>query len=236
MKRMDKKPRRDKGHPRWTTRDVWVIPWIAEQYALRFDQLLELLSRQPLGQTQEEGWVGEATVRHWLERWRKAEVIGYASLLVGQPGWVWVTRKGLQTLDLDFRMWEPNPARLRHLYYCNEVKLMLTSTHPEASWYAERVLRNGLDAMRKSDEMIHMPDAEFLFEDGEAVAIEVEISKKTEGRLHEIFQTVCTRYTGIWYYTLPSVTPHIRAALDSWERSARMYRQKFRVIELEETW
>lgn len=45
--------RRDAGQMRWTERDLTVLPWIGEQYDVRFHHLHELLNRQPVGTTKE---------------------------------------------------------------------------------------------------------------------------------------------------------------------------------------
>lgn len=233
---MEKKTRRDKGQSRWTARDIWLMPWIGEQYGVRFDQLLQLLSRQPLGETQEEGWVGEATVRHWIERWRKMGLIGYASLLVGQPGWVWLTRKGMQTLGQEYRMWTPNPARLQHIYYCTEVRLMNEDRKNKLAWRSERMLRKEQEALKKGERARHLPDAELVFENGAVAAIEVELTVKEPDWLDDILTSLGARYNAVWYYTLPRVTPHIQKAFDKIPTYQRHLREKFSLAELEENW
>ncbi len=210
---MQKKPRRDKGQPRWTKRDLWLLRWIAEQYAVRFDHLQELLSLQPLGETQEEGWLAEATVRHWIERWRKAGILGHASILVGQPGWVWLTRKGLQILGLDYRPWTPNPGRLRHLYYVNEVRILSEARKDTPTWISERRLDSERGLRMRGELVGHLPDGELHFSDGAVIAIEVELSTKMSDRLEEILLEVSQRYHGVWYCVLPRMKPHLEQAI-----------------------
>lgn len=228
-----RKPRKDKGQPRWTERDLWVLPWIGEQYIVRFDQLLGLLSQQPLGETLKDGWVGEATVRHWMERWKKAGMIASASILAGHPSWVWLTVKGLRTVGLEFRMWTPNPGRLRHLYYCNEVRAIIESEGNDPVWYAERELRAEQAEVKKGVRANHLPDAEVEIK-GKTIAIEVELSIKEQERLRAILYDLERRYAGIRYFVLPSVKPHIEQAIGS--LLPEFMRQKFSVVVLEETW
>jgi hypothetical protein len=236
--RMEKKAtRRDAGQPRYTERDTWLHPWIGDMYCVRFDHLQELISRQPMGETQEEGWVGEATVRHWIERWRRASVIGHRSVLVGQPSWVWLTRQGLQTFGLDYRYWQPNPARLRHLHYCNQVRLYQEERKLNMTWRSERALRAEQEALRKGERAAHLPDAEMVFTNGFTVAIECELSVKNEARLHDIFYDVGSNYGAVWYFTPPKIKPHIEKALESMPNyPTPPPRDLFEVVEMEEDW
>ena len=48
---------------RWTERDLTVLPWIFEQYIVRYDQLARLLARWPGKATKQPGRVGKETVR-----------------------------------------------------------------------------------------------------------------------------------------------------------------------------
>jgi hypothetical protein len=89
----------DRGQIRWTKRDIALLPCVGEQYAVRFDQLQAPLSRQPLGPTKKAGRVTASAVCSCLERWQRAGVATSASLMAGEPGWVWLTRKGLRLID-----------------------------------------------------------------------------------------------------------------------------------------
>lgn len=46
---MLRNPRRDKGIRQISKRDLWMVPWIAAQYAIRLDQLQVLLKRKHYG-------------------------------------------------------------------------------------------------------------------------------------------------------------------------------------------
>lgn len=131
----------DRGQIRWTERDIALLLWVGEQYAVRFDQLQALLGRQPLGPTREVGQVKTSAVRRCLERWRQARVARYASLLAGEPGWVWLTQKGLRLAGLEYPLWEPGLSFLDHLFACNQARLWVEAYEPEAEWRSERALR-----------------------------------------------------------------------------------------------
>ena len=76
---MDERKQRGRGERVvWTERDLKVIPWIFEQYSVRYDQLAELLGRWPGKETQQAGRLGMTTVRKLARRWKKARVVEYA--------------------------------------------------------------------------------------------------------------------------------------------------------------
>src|SRR5260370_16347370 len=69
---MESKTRRDKGKRQMAKRDLWVLPWIASMYAIRFDQLQVLLSREPgqrnKTQTGPQG-ITDSAVDQVIDRW-----------------------------------------------------------------------------------------------------------------------------------------------------------------------
>src|SRR5579883_1776963 len=94
--------RRDQG-PRLTERDLACLRWIAQQYAIRLDQLQRLL----LWHTPE---VDRAKVRvgtdrlskertyKTLARWDALGLIEYGNILDGESRWIWLTAKGLREI------------------------------------------------------------------------------------------------------------------------------------------
>jgi hypothetical protein len=50
---------------------------------------------------------------------------------------VWVTREGLEHLELDYRLWEPQARGLDHLHAVNQVRLWVEARYPEAEWRSE---------------------------------------------------------------------------------------------------
>lgn len=230
-------PRRDKGQPRWTTRDIWLLRWIAAMYTVRIDHLQALLSLRPMGKTQEEGGLGEGTVRHWVERWRRAGILEHGVILAGKPGFVWLTRKGLHTLELPYRPWVPNPGRLRHLYYINQVRMSCENLEDTPTWVSERRLDSERGPRRRGEQAGHLPDGELHWSDGVVYAVEVELSRKVDNRLTGILKQVGQDYPGVWYYVLPRMKPLLEQAiadLPPWPGD--QIRERFDVDLLEETW
>lgn len=234
---MKKKSRRDKGQPRWTTRDLWLLHWIAAQYCVRIDQLQELLSLRPMGKTQEDGWLAEGTVRHWIERWRRAGILEHGVILAGRPGFVWVTRKGLRTLELPYRNWIPNPGKLRHLYYINQVRMQCEALKDTPTWVSERQLDRERGLRKRGEQVGHLPDGELHWTDGVICAVEVELSRKVDKRLTDILEQVGQGYHLVQYYVFPRMRPLLEQAiakLPAW--TAPRIRERFDVDVLEETW
>ncbi len=216
--------RRDEGSVRWTERDLKVLPWVFEQYIVRLDQLAELLGRWPGKETQRPGQVGLATARSLVQRWEKARVVDYQSLLVRQLPWCWVTPQGQTVMGLAGRPWTPTirgHRGLEHRYYTNQVRLWLERTHPEASWTGERVLWQSQPARsRKGVAQDPIPDAEVQL-GGRRIAIEVELTAKTEERWQEILAERAARYNQVWYFTSERLHRDLRRALDAVEPKVR---------------
>src|ERR1700716_3546314 len=92
----ERKVRSDKGHIMATKRDLYIIKWIAEQYAARFDQLQKLLSRFPdKHKPFKSKLIAETTVKDQISRWQRAGWIEYKRVLADGRGYAWVTKKGL---------------------------------------------------------------------------------------------------------------------------------------------
>ena len=67
-----RKPRSDKGRVQLRERDLTSLRWIAEQYAVRLDQLRNLLGRDAGRGAKEKGVISENAVRLVVSRWKRA--------------------------------------------------------------------------------------------------------------------------------------------------------------------
>ncbi|TMC18730.1 MAG: hypothetical protein E6J34_16430 [Chloroflexi bacterium] len=102
-----------------TERDLHGIEWIAEQEAMRLDQLQQLLSRYMDARHPFKNGklLAETTVRGVVARWVRAGWVRYKQIYAYDPGWVCVTGEGLVFVDRE--QWSARPAsmsRLDHLY------------------------------------------------------------------------------------------------------------------------
>lgn len=188
---VDRSRRADKGIVRLTERDVASLHWIGEQYAVRIDQLARLLGRPTAP-------VSDSTARGVVSRWVRAGLAESKKLIAGEPGFVWLTRRGLRQVDLPYKPWEPSVGILNHVYWVNQVRLSVESRHAKAKWTPERELRQGA-AMQTFDGKAHVADGELLLDRG-TVAIEVELTAKSVARRKTIMSELASRYTTVWYF------------------------------------
>jgi hypothetical protein len=210
-----RKTRSDKGSIQATVRDLHVLEWISHQYVARLDHVQQLLSREP-GAPMTGKQLAMTTVRDQLDRWRRAGWVEYKRVLADEPGWVWVTRKGLQLVGLDERYSarEPAATRLHHLYSINSVRLIFESR--KYSWTSERWVKS--ESKEKEREGRAIPDG-VLHKDGRRIAIEVELTlKKPQELWLKVLRLADTKewasleraYHSIWFYV---ASKQIQAAL-----------------------
>lgn len=207
-----KKPptsRRDKGLKLITQRDEWVLRWIAEQYVVRFDQLAQLLRRQPGNRNRivpgsfrlSNSAVGQV-VRRWEREPAWAE---YERIYRTTPGWIWLTPYAERMLELPYRQhYTMREGRLTHRYYVNQVRLNYERRHPEYRWVSERTLLAGQPQRYPGKSMPHVPDGEVERGTAGTVAIEVELSAKTDSEIDAILLELIgggkPRYRAVWYF------------------------------------
>lgn len=168
-------------------RDLQLLRWLAEQYGARIDQLEVLLVRGP------------RTVQRSLARLRAAGLIETRRLLVGEPAWAIPTSAGLRTTGHGFGLWHPRVGLLAHVATVNDVRLHITRRSPESEWVCERSLA------RERQPGEHLPDAVVITE-GRRVAIEVELSVKSQRRMRAILDELSGRFETIVYFCAPA--PH----------------------------
>lgn len=221
-----RKERRDKGRKLINERDLKLLPWVGEQYAVRLDQLQKLLGRSAGRQTLEPGIVSESTALRVVERWKALGFVESEKFFVNEPIWVWLTRNGLRQLGLSYRYWTPTVAALKHLYWLNQVRLFIERGRQEVTWRGERDLRR-----ERGKKSFHYADAEVIRVNGVTIGVEVEITRKRPERIVTIMEQLSGRYEGVWYFTNDqthsTVTSSLSELPDNWQK-------KFRVISLEE--
>lgn len=203
----ERKARRDKGIRQLTERDLWVLPWIAGQYAIRYDQLQRLLSRQP-GQrnkmkTGPQG-ITNSAVDQVIDRWLEdPPLVVYDRGFRHTPGWLWLTPYGERELVLPYRKHNLRKGTLMHKYYINEVRLDYEKRHPDVRWKSEREILREQPRRERGEKIPHIPDGE-IWKDGERLfAIEVELSPKSDEQIDAILDEILAEgsaYTGGVFY------------------------------------
>jgi hypothetical protein len=168
-------------------RDLELVGWLGEQYAARTDQLETLLD------------CGPRTVQRVLSRLHDAGLVTTRRLLVGEPAWVIPTSTGLRATGHGFGVWQPRIGLLAHTAAVNDVRLHIQARSPESEWIPERLLARE----RQAGE--HLPDGVVLV-DEQRVAIEVELTVKSQRRLTAILDELTGRFDTVLYFC--AARPH----------------------------
>lgn len=219
----ERRARSDKGSVRLTGRDMTSLRWIGEQYAVRFDQLARLLGRS-VGRT-----LTESTTRAAVNRWTRGGFAKSRKVTVGEPGFVWLTTRGLREVGLSFKAWEPSASTVNHLYWTNQVRLHAEERHPDLVWRAERYMRAGKPMQTISDSSSHIADGELRSEDA-VVGVEVELTSKSAPRRESIMRLLADEYATVWYFAPPNVLPTLERTVG--QLDARV-QERIRVYPLE---
>jgi hypothetical protein len=85
-----RKPRHDKGTIKANDRDIYVLTWVANMYAVPFHIVLDLAREQPGPGAKPDG-ISVSAVRQIVDRWRRAGWVGYQQFLANEPPWIWMT-------------------------------------------------------------------------------------------------------------------------------------------------
>lgn len=210
VKRERKLTRSDKGNVLVTDRDWRVLLWIGEQYAARLDQVQEQLGQEAGRGAKIEGQISQNAARLVVARWKRLGLADYKKILASDPGWIWLTAKGIHELGLSFKFYTPSLARLEHLYAVNRIRIYLEKEHPDAVWYSEREYRADM-VYEKGVSFPHIPDGILETEKGD-VAIEVELTLKKPAELRAILQELAGSYHEVWYFANKDICTALDAA------------------------
>ncbi len=189
------------GLPVAKRRDLFVLRFISEQYAVRLDQLAALLGRTT------------RTAQNWRATFEEAGWIHAKRLFVEEPAFVWLTRKGQHHAGTGFKAWQMRLSQLPHIVAVNNVRMHITQRAPESRWICERELARELD--RKS----HLPDAVIQL-NNERHAVEVELTPKAKPRVVQIVSELHSNYDAVVYFCTPETKRQITkiSRSQSWNR------------------
>jgi hypothetical protein len=213
-----RKTRSDKGLIRLTDRDLRILTWIGEQYAVRLDTLQELLGRETRQPTKADGCVSASTARRVVARWKQEGLADARKYFYRQPEWVWLTRKGLMQMNLEYSNWSPSVGILKHLHDLNSVRIRIENQFPECRWRSERDLRRE----HRNDSRFHVADGEVHL-NGQVIAVEVELTQKSMPRVTEIVRQLSRQYDRIWYFVNGQTHPVIERAIGDRAEKFRLY-------------
>jgi protein involved in plasmid replication-relaxation len=175
------------AHETLRRRDLDVLSWLGEQYGARTDQLETLLG------------CGPRTVQRVIGRLRDAGLVATRRLLGGEPAWAIPTSTGLRVAGQSFAAWQPRVGLLAHVAAVNDVRLHIEARSLESEWVPERLLA------RERQPGEHLPDG-LVITDGRRVAIEVELTVKSQRRVTAILDELTGRFDTVLYFCAPG--PH----------------------------
>jgi hypothetical protein len=177
--------RSDAGNLRCSGRDLELLSIVGEQYALSLPQLARRMGRS-------------LHAARWLRsRWERAGWAKGRAVLVGQPVFVWLTRRGQRIAGLEYSLWRPNPGALAHIAAVTDVRLWIAQRHPHARWVCERELAREAQRARTAGQ--HRPDGLVVL-DGRELPVEVELSHKRPARRERIMRELVARYGQAVYF------------------------------------
>ena len=211
MKRQRKK-RSDAGSFILTARDLQMLEWIGEQFAIRFDHLQMLAVHFKDMDVDEMPKALSFSAAHQLtSRWVKEGLVERKKIFAEDPMWVWLTKKGLETVGLDMKFHTPAISKLKHNHAVNAVRLYAEKKlKDEIRWVSEREA----NALRKHQGKPHLVDGEIEFEDGLVVGIEVELTQKRKQRLRSILHHLKNEYETVWYFSSDEVFNVVQNAIE----------------------
>ena len=202
--------------PRFTENDSSCLRWFCEQGGGQFRHAQIILARQSPNPERlaVPGILSEQRTRKKIAKWRQAELITCRTFLAGEKEWLWLTRRGQEFVGLaDLRYYEPKLESLRHLFYVNQARLYIEQQRPEDTWKSERIIRYEQPALPAGKKAPHIPDALLIKADGDAIAIEVELSSKKRERVLQILRELSTSYYRTWYFVAQPAWAVVEAAL-----------------------
>src|SRR5919106_306056 len=177
--------RSDAGELRCSGRDLELLSIVGEQYALSLPQLARLMGRS-------------LHAARWLRsRWERAGWAKGRAVVVGEPVFVWLTRRGQRIAASEYSPWRPNPGALAHIAAVTDVRFWVAERHPRADWVCERELAR--EARLTGSGAQHRPDGLVVL-DGRELPVEVELSHKRPARRERIMRELVARYGQAVYF------------------------------------
>ncbi len=219
-----RRPRWDAG-PAVTDRDAAALRWLGEQFCARTDVLAIVLGRLSPGTPRAAGQLGTATVRDLVDRWGQAELVTRHRLLGHQ--WIVPTKHALRLVGLEVPTWAPVVTQLAHIHAVGIVRLALEPDIPPGGrWVSERELRQHAGAAHLPDGAVELPEqfeprppgrgllGEEVDRLAPRIAIEVELTRKTTGRLRQILRRPQHgRYLKTLYFAPPEVASYLHGQI-----------------------
>ena len=218
-----------------TLRDIACLTWTGMQYAIRLDQLQQLLFRYTPAQDRyklkpDADRLSLDRTYELINKWLSLGLIEKKTILHGDKLWIWLTREGLRTVQLPFQYGDgaPSSVRLPHLYYINQVRLSVEQKRPLDVWRSERQIRRDAGPTVKGESKPHVPDAILTNSvNGKITAIEVERTSKNVDELLDDLRELAVSYKSVWYFATSTTKRNLERKLadfpEEMQRPFRLY-------------
>ncbi len=229
-----KKTRSDSGVVQVTTRDLYALTWISEQYAITFDQLRRLLGQHAKAHTKTPDRLSVSATRNALERWQRLGYIETRKILAEHTPYIWLSRKGLSSLHSAYPYYEPRPSTASHIGHVNDARLHLQTRNHRSIWTPKRVLRAEAPKNQEHISTLFLPDGE-LFIGTWPIAIEVFDARSLSSvQIHTIVHALLPCYRAIWCFLYSSAFTDMYTVLASLSREQQTKVMLFALEDMEE--
>lgn len=187
-----------------------MLRWIGEQFAVSFDHL-PMLEHLVMKKASDAPLLQYKGIASLTDRWLHYQLIERQKIFVKKPQWIWLTRKALNAVDLDFPARAPSVARLDHIHAVNRVRLHFErkTVGQGIHWICEREANESRKKLNKK----HQVDGEIKYPDGYTAAVEVELNQKRKPRLRSILRELQRDYDAVRYYVSDSSYTAVKNAI-----------------------
>jgi hypothetical protein len=240
----ERKTRKDKDQPQWTKRDGYFLEYVGEMRAIHFNQARRLLARESEYEV-ENGMLSVSRTSEIIDRYTAKNVRFAISkpILHSEPKVIYLTRRGLQHVGLDFRAEAPSVRVLSHLFRIVEVRMKLEEEYKKMEWISERAIQAEMERRQKGERLKHIPDGILVLPtaDGseERIDIEVQISKPSPEAVNHVMDSYWSGSTNaLRYYVTKASRGVVKAVYQEMEKKQKVggmdMRPSIEIIDLEE--
>ncbi len=196
--------RSDAGQVVTTERDIAVVEFIADQYAVPMALFRELLGRYG------NGPIGDRAAHQRAGRLVEAGLLRKHRLL-GET-WLACTPLGLKYAHREWydRGWQPAPIMLDHMRAVSRLRLFLLDNYEGSSWESERWIRHHWAG---SGARVRIADGALYLPDGAVVGVELELTLKHLPKYGPIVADQDPRWKRVWWFTRVAHVASLRRGL-----------------------
>lgn len=187
------RPRR--GEPR--PDDIPILDLISEQGAIPIDQLARFLNCK----------LDKA--KRTVKRFDEEGLVRREKPLVGEPEWIWLSKRGARFSTTDLSAPRPKIGSLALMRATNEVRLEITKANPEIGWVSRRVL------LREHGRNASVPKAVVEVGD-ECHAIEIRLNIGPEAKVLEQIQRRLYDFDAAVYFCAPRAQAQVERLRKEW--------------------